>query len=148
MKSLVLATLAAGVLVDASATGISVRGDPKHPANRGALCSKGAALGETVGLQGRLLAPQLHRRDVDWGTALDAVSTGFRRIIDEIGRFRPSPSKISLSAAIELTPGVRYTTSHAPVAGTVVVPAASAATRSRAWPGASAGQRLVNQRSS
>jgi assimilatory nitrate reductase catalytic subunit len=74
-----------GVLVDAGAAGISVRGDPKHPANRGALCSKGAALGETVGLQGRLLAPQLHGRDVDWDTALGAVSTGFRRIIDQHG---------------------------------------------------------------
>ncbi len=71
--------------MDAGAAGISVRGDPAHPANRGALCSKGAALGETVGLRGRLLAPQIRGREVDWNTALDAVSAGFRRIIDEHG---------------------------------------------------------------
>ena len=39
--------------------GLEVRGDPEHPANRGRLCSKGTSLGETVGLDGRLLAPRL-----------------------------------------------------------------------------------------
>ena len=37
--------------------GLDVRGDPDHPANFGRLCSKGTALGETVGLEQRLLAP-------------------------------------------------------------------------------------------
>jgi assimilatory nitrate reductase catalytic subunit len=32
---------------------VSVAGDPSHPANLGRLCSKGTALGATVGLQGR-----------------------------------------------------------------------------------------------
>ncbi len=36
---------------------IGVRGDPEHPANRGALCSKGMALHETVHLDDRLRFP-------------------------------------------------------------------------------------------
>src|SRR5260370_39504483 len=35
--------------------GAAIAGDPDHPANFGRLCSKGSALGETVGLQSRLL---------------------------------------------------------------------------------------------
>ena len=34
-----------------------IAGDPEHPANFGRLCSKGAALGETLSLDGRLLYP-------------------------------------------------------------------------------------------
>ncbi|HBM61837.1 MAG TPA: hypothetical protein DD444_21955, partial [Citreicella sp.] len=56
-------------------------GDPAHPANRGRLCSKGSALGETVGLEGRLLSPRVLGRDTDWDTALDHVATRFRDTI-------------------------------------------------------------------
>jgi assimilatory nitrate reductase catalytic subunit len=73
------------VLATAKNGTVQVRGDPAHPANLGALCSKGSALGETVGLQGRLLQPRVQGRDVDWDTALDAVSAGFSRIIDAHG---------------------------------------------------------------
>lgn len=58
--------------------GLSVRGDPDHPANRGRLCSKGSALGETVGLEGRLLAPRVHGRDTGWDEALNLVADRFR----------------------------------------------------------------------
>ena len=64
---------------------VQISGDPDHPANRGALCSKGAALGETLGLDGRLLTPRLHGRDVAWDQALTAVASGFRRIIEQHG---------------------------------------------------------------
>ncbi len=64
---------------------VQVRGDSAHPANFGRLCSKGTTLGETVNLAGRLLQPRVNGRDVDWDTALDAVATGFRRIIDQHG---------------------------------------------------------------
>src|SRR3954469_12726391 len=37
--------------------GAIIAGDPDHPANFGRLCSKGSALGETLGLAGRLLHP-------------------------------------------------------------------------------------------
>ena len=69
--------------------GVAVAGDPMHPSNFGALCSKGAALGETVGLAGRLLHPMLHRDGAlartDWPTALDRVAQGFRRVVARHG---------------------------------------------------------------
>ena len=49
-----------GVLAKVAADGdVAVRGDPDHPANFGRLCSKGSALGETIGLDGRLLHPEI-----------------------------------------------------------------------------------------
>jgi assimilatory nitrate reductase catalytic subunit len=49
-----------GVLARREENGlVSVRGDEQHPANLGRLCVKGAALGETTGLEGRLLRPEL-----------------------------------------------------------------------------------------
>jgi len=64
---------------------VSVRGDPEHPANRGRLCSKGAALAETLGLEGRLLHPEIQGRRVPWGRALDAVAEGLRDTIERHG---------------------------------------------------------------
>jgi assimilatory nitrate reductase catalytic subunit len=50
---------------------------------------KGSALGETGGLQGRLLAPMLRTeeglREASWDEALDKVAGGFARIIAEHG---------------------------------------------------------------
>src|SRR4029077_8280166 len=61
-----------------------------HPANAGRLCGKGLALGETLGLSGRLLHPMM--RDgtgvlerVDWGAALDRVAGDLMRIRDRDG---------------------------------------------------------------
>jgi assimilatory nitrate reductase catalytic subunit len=65
--------------------GIEVTGDAGHPANRGRLCSKSAALGETVGLEGRLLTPRIGRRAVDWNEALDAVAAGLAGTIAQHG---------------------------------------------------------------
>jgi assimilatory nitrate reductase catalytic subunit len=70
--------------------GAAIAGDPTHPANFGRLCSKGSALGETVGLDGRLLYPMLRRADgalarVPWPEALDAVAAGLRRVIERHG---------------------------------------------------------------
>ena len=64
---------------------VSVRGDPEHPANRGKLCVKGSALGETVGLEDRLLHPSVRGERVSWEAAIDEVAKGFRRCIDEYG---------------------------------------------------------------
>jgi len=75
-----------GVLAEVGEGGaLSVRGDPDHPANRGRLCSKGAALGETVGFDGRLLHPELDGRRVDWETAVGALAGAFRETIDRHG---------------------------------------------------------------
>ncbi|WP_299969100.1 nitrate reductase [uncultured Roseobacter sp.] len=65
--------------------GLAVRGDPDHPANHGRLCSKGSALGETVGLDTRLLAPQVDGRSESWDTALDLVAARFSRTIADHG---------------------------------------------------------------
>ena len=67
------------------AGGLSVRGDPDHPANFGRLCSKGAALGETVGLAGRLLGPRVRGRAVGWDAALQEVADRLSATIAEHG---------------------------------------------------------------
>ena len=74
-----------GVLVRNSRGTMHIGGDPSHPANAGGLCSKGYALGETLGLEGRLLHPQVDGKSVNWDQALAAVSEGFSRIIAEHG---------------------------------------------------------------
>ena len=65
--------------------GLSVRGDPEHPANLGRLCSKGAALGETVGHEDRLLHPVVHGKRAGWDDALQHVADRFRETIAEHG---------------------------------------------------------------
>jgi assimilatory nitrate reductase catalytic subunit len=65
--------------------GAEIAGDTDHPASRGRLCSKGAALGETLGLENRLLYPELDGRRVSWDAALDAVASGFADVIAKHG---------------------------------------------------------------
>ena len=75
-----------GALAKVAADGtVSVRGDPDHPANFGRLCSKGAALGETVGTEDRLLHPEIGGRRTGWDEALDLVARKFSETIDEHG---------------------------------------------------------------
>ena len=62
-----------------------VSGDPDHPANFGRLCSKGSALGETLSMDGRLLAPEIDGVATDWDTALDLVAKRFAATIAEHG---------------------------------------------------------------
>src|SRR6478609_3870683 len=64
---------------------LSVSGDAAHPANAGRLCSKGTALGATVGLEGRLLEPMIGKRTVEWAAAIQHVATGFRKALAEHG---------------------------------------------------------------
>src|SRR5438093_4793851 len=70
--------------------GAAVAGDPTHPANIGRLCSKGSALGETIGLEDRILYPLLRGTDgafarAGWNEALDKVASEFRRIVEHDG---------------------------------------------------------------
>lgn len=75
-----------GVLLSPDGSGgLTVRGDPEHPTNRGRLCSKGSALAETVGLESRLLQPVVDGQDSDWDPALDLVAAKFRDAIDTHG---------------------------------------------------------------
>ncbi len=64
---------------------VEIKGDPDHPANRGKLCSKGTHLGETIGLEGRLLYPEINGLRTGWDEALNAVAKGFRAAIDTYG---------------------------------------------------------------
>ncbi|MEM6934285.1 MAG: molybdopterin-dependent oxidoreductase, partial [Pseudomonadota bacterium] len=65
--------------------GAGIAGDPEHPANFGRLCSKGSALGETVGLEGRLLKPRMLGRDVSWSRAISEIATQFQTAIRDHG---------------------------------------------------------------
>lgn len=65
--------------------GVSITGDPEHPANRGHLCSKGAALVETLALEGRALHPILGGMRTTWDAALSEVAHGFQHTIDKFG---------------------------------------------------------------
>src|SRR6202158_3076863 len=70
--------------------GAAISGDPAHPANFGRLCSKGSALGETLGLEDRLLHPMIRcskgtMERVAWSDALDHVAHRFAHIIARDG---------------------------------------------------------------
>lgn len=64
---------------------VTIKGDTEHPANRGRLCSKGTHLGETVGLEGRLLHPMIGAKRATWDKALDLVARRFRDTIAKHG---------------------------------------------------------------
>jgi assimilatory nitrate reductase catalytic subunit len=63
----------------------AVSGDPDHPANHGRLCSKGAALGDTLATDGRLLYPQIGGRNANWDEALDLIANNFKQTIADHG---------------------------------------------------------------
>ena len=69
--------------------GAAIAGDPDHPANFGRLCSKGSALGETLGLANRLLHPMIRcdkgMERIAWSDALDHVAHRFKHIIARDG---------------------------------------------------------------
>jgi assimilatory nitrate reductase catalytic subunit len=70
--------------------GAAISGDPSHPANLGRLCSKGSALGETVGLENRLLYPMVRcskgtMERVAWTDALDHIAHRFAHIVARDG---------------------------------------------------------------
>ena len=67
-----------GVIASARADATAeISGDPDHPANFGRLCSKGAALGETLSLDDRLLAPRIDGVRASWDRAFDLVAARF-----------------------------------------------------------------------
>lgn len=75
-----------GVAATAAGRSLQVRGDAGHPANLGRLCSKGTALGDTVGLEGRLLHPEIGGRRASWEEATQLVA---RRFSETIARHGP-----------------------------------------------------------
>lgn len=65
--------------------GVKIAGDEQHPANFGRLCVKGALLGETLGLEERLLFPEVNGERVAWEAALDHAAQKLQDIIREFG---------------------------------------------------------------
>jgi assimilatory nitrate reductase catalytic subunit len=74
-----------GVGCGLTVEGSALFGDQSHPANYGRLCSKGAALKDTLSVADRLTVPMLHGRAVDWNEALDYVAQSFKAIRQEHG---------------------------------------------------------------
>ena len=62
-----------------------VSGTRSHPSNFGRLCSKGAALGKTLGLEGRLLYPEVDGKRRSWDYAAQLVADTFKRTIRQHG---------------------------------------------------------------
>lgn len=64
-----------GVIASLSEEGhVVVEGDPDHPANFGRLCSKGSALADTIGYDGRLLYPEVNGETENWPNSLNLVA--------------------------------------------------------------------------
>ncbi|MEY2943302.1 MAG: hypothetical protein RLY97_1316 [Pseudomonadota bacterium] len=77
-----------GCGISAKVTGartVEISGDKNHGANHGKLCSKGTHLGETVGLEGRLLQPMIGDKAVSWDAALDDIASRMRDCIAQYG---------------------------------------------------------------
>jgi assimilatory nitrate reductase catalytic subunit len=77
-----------GCGINATVTGertVQIAGDSEHPANAGKLCSKGTHLGETVGLEGRLLHPEIGGKRVSWDRAIAKVAKTFAETIARHG---------------------------------------------------------------
>ncbi|WP_419723802.1 molybdopterin oxidoreductase family protein [Vibrio fortis] len=79
-----------GIEVRPTASGkLEVRGDKEHPSNYGKLCTKGAALGDTVTPIGRLTQPMKRvasgQQLLPWGEASQLVADKFKQAIEEHG---------------------------------------------------------------
>jgi len=75
-----------GVIASLNDEGVvKIKGDPEHPANLGRLCSKGAALADTIGYGGRLLYPEVYGETENWPNALNFVADKFNSILRKHG---------------------------------------------------------------
>ena len=75
-----------GIVAETASSGlVGLSGDTDHPANFGRLCSKGAALGETLSLDGRLLYPMAAGQRITWDEALDRIADRFAETMAEHG---------------------------------------------------------------
>jgi assimilatory nitrate reductase catalytic subunit len=74
-----------GVTVSQAEKRINIEGDKTHPANFGRLCSKGAALAETLDLDGRLLYPEINGQQASWESALSTVAARFVQTMNQYG---------------------------------------------------------------
>lgn len=68
---------------------VNIEGDPDHPINRGALCSKGATLSQLVNSPERLIKPRYRAagaaewQEVEWNWVLDKVAQRVKETRDK-----------------------------------------------------------------
>jgi len=74
-----------GVVVSENQGVFSVKGNPDHPSNNGRLCSKGAALADTLDDEGRMLTPQINGIESTWDKASSLIANKFSEYIAEYG---------------------------------------------------------------
>ena len=86
-----------GLTVTLGESGVRLKGDLHHPANYGNLCSKGAALGETLSMAGRLLKPRIGSCDTEWSEALNEVASRFGKVLEQHG-----PEAIAIFGSAQL----------------------------------------------
>lgn len=60
-------------------------GDSSHPANRGALCVKGSALGESLKMPSRLLYPRVYDQQMEWDNTIEIISEKMHATLKEHG---------------------------------------------------------------
>jgi formate dehydrogenase major subunit len=84
----------------ASGKVINTEGDPDHPINEGALCSKGAALSQLVNNKNRLVTP-LYRKpyssewqQVSWDWALYKIALNIKHTRDETFSYKNSKGQV------------------------------------------------------
>lgn len=87
-----------GVRVEREGEAWHLSGDEAHPANRGALCIKGASLIESLDIPRRLLYPRWGGERIGWEAALDRLAGELTRIIGESG-----PESVALYLSGQLT---------------------------------------------
>ncbi|MBZ6067951.1 molybdopterin-dependent oxidoreductase [Aeromonas schubertii] len=87
-----------GVRVEREGEVWHLSGDEAHPANRGALCIKGASLIESLDIPRRLLYPRWGGERIGWEAALDRLAGELTRIIGESG-----PESVALYLSGQLT---------------------------------------------
>ncbi|MEE3045693.1 MAG: molybdopterin-dependent oxidoreductase [Pseudomonadota bacterium] len=78
-----------GLIISPTRDGWAVGGDPDHPANLGRICSKGAALIDTIMAETkrdfRLLEPEVDGKQVSWKTAIAETANRLRDTIEKHG---------------------------------------------------------------
>ena len=72
-------------------------GDAKHPANEGMLCTKGAALSESMQMPHRILMPSIQGMEVTWDQVTEEIA---ERIFSAIAQYGPDSVAMYLSGQL------------------------------------------------
>ncbi|EGU61581.1 hypothetical protein VINI7043_22417 [Vibrio nigripulchritudo ATCC 27043] len=86
-----------GVGCGVKVTQSEIKGDESHPANKGALCVKGAALKESLNMPSRLLYPRVGGETVSWHDAVDSIS---QKLFETINKYGPDSVAMYVSGQI------------------------------------------------